>query len=184
VLAARLRPVPSTSNCERMFPVSAKAVVACFAAVKIEMKKLLLVSVLMLAFGSAHAFRNEYSNKPLLGEMNQEDYVCGSIQFSIRPKDRWVVWKHTNMPFKTSPIVTWAPQEIEWRLPSPHAPPIIERRFSEVWFGPKIHFVQRKFGPFLVKGANSWLCIREIDQKLDVTPGVTLDADGKARFDP
>jgi len=81
VLAARLRPVPSTSNCERMFPVSAKAVVACFAAVKIEMKKLLLVSVLMLAFGSAHAFRNEYSNKPLLGEMNQEDYVCGSIQF-------------------------------------------------------------------------------------------------------
>ena len=47
----------------------------------------------------------------------------------------------------------------------------------------KIHFVQRTYGPFLVKGANSWLCIREIDQKLDVTPGVTLDADGKARFD-
>ena len=31
----------------------------------------------------AHAF----TNKSLLGEMNQEDYVCGPIQFSIRPKD-------------------------------------------------------------------------------------------------
>ena len=45
-------------------------------------------------------------------------------------------------------------------------------------------FVQRTYGPFLVEGANSWLCIREIDQKLDVTPGETLDADGKARFNP
>ena len=58
------------------------------------MKKLLLISVLMLAFGSAHAFTNEHTNHmSLLGEMNQEDYVCGSIQFSIRPKDGWVVWK-------------------------------------------------------------------------------------------
>jgi hypothetical protein len=147
------------------------------------MKKLLLISVLMLAFGSAYAFTNEHVNtKLLLGEMNQEDYVCGSIQFSIRPKDGWVVWKQKNMPFETSQVIRWAPQEIERRLPSPHAPPIIERRFLEVWFGPKIHFVQRTYGPFLVEGANSWLCIREIDQKLDVTPGVTLDADGKARF--
>jgi hypothetical protein len=141
------------------------------------MKKLLLISVLMLTFGPAHAFTNEdpyYTSR--LGEMNQEDYACGSIQFSIRPKDGWVVWKQKNIPFKTSQIIRWAPQEIEWRLPSPHAPPIIERRFLEVWFGPKIHFVQRTYGPFLVKGANSWLCIREIDQKLDVTPGVTLDA--------
>ena len=147
------------------------------------MKKLLLISVLVLAFGPAHAFTNEvpYYNS-WFGEMNQEDYVCGSIQFSIRPKDGWVVWKQKNMPFETSPIIGWAPQEIEWRLPSPHAPPVIERRFLEVWFGPKIHFVQRTYGPFLVMGANSWLCIREIDQKLDVTPGVTLDADGKARF--
>ena len=100
-----------------------------------------------------------------------QDYVCGSVQFSIRPKDGLVVWKQKNMPFETSPIIGWAPQEIEWRFPSPHAPPVIERRFLEVWFGPKIHFVQRTYGPFLVKGANSWLCIREIDQKLDVTPG-------------
>ena len=136
------------------------------------MKKLLLISVLMLAFGSAHAFTNEVPyHGSLLGEMNQEDYVCGSVQFSIRPKDGLVVWKQKNMPFETSPIIGWAPQEIEWRFPSPHAPPVIERRFLEVWFGPKIHFVQRTYGPFLVKGANSWLCIREIDQKLDVTPG-------------
>ena len=151
------------------------------------MKKLLLISVLMLAFEPAHAFTNEdpyYTS--LLGEMNQEDYVCGSIQFSIRPKDGWVVWKQKNMPFETSQIIRWAPQVIEWRLPTPpfnpQETPVIERRFLEVWFGPKIHFVQRTYGPFLVKGANSWLCIREIDQKLDVTPGVTLDADGKARF--
>ena len=136
------------------------------------MKKLLLISVLMLASGLAYAFTNEHVNtRLLLGEMNQEDYVCGSVQFSIRPKDGLVVWKQKNMPFETSPIIGWAPQEIEWRLPSPHAPPVIERRFLEVWFGPKIHFVQRTYGPFLVKGANSWLCIREIDQKLDVTPG-------------
>ena len=38
---------------------------------------------------------------------------------------------------------------------------------------PKIHFVQRTYGPFLVKGANSWLCLRD-EQRLDVTPGVTL----------
>ena len=84
------------------------------------MKKLLLISVLMLAFGPAHAFTNEdpyYTSR--LGEMNQEDYVCGSIQFSIRPKDGWVVWKQKNMPFETSQIIRWAPQEIEWRLPTP-----------------------------------------------------------------
>src|SRR4051794_6160440 len=108
------------------------------------MKKFLLISVLMLAFGPAHAFTNEvlyyYSG---LGEMKQEDYVCGSIQLSIRPKNGWIVWKQNNMPSETSPIITWAPQELEWRLPSPHAPPIIERRFLEVWFGPNIHFVQR-----------------------------------------
>ena len=137
----------------------------------------------MLAFGPAHAFTNEVTNSTwLLGEMSQEDYVCGSIQLSIRPKHGWVVWKQKNMPFGTWPIIGWSPQEIEWRLPSPHAPPVIERRFLEVWFGPKMHFVQRTYGPFLVTGANSWLCIREVDQKLDVTPGVTLDADGKARF--
>jgi hypothetical protein len=147
------------------------------------MKRLLLISVLMLAFGSAHAFTNEPTNT-WLGEMNQEDYVCGPLQFSIRPKDGWVVWKQKNMPFETSQIIKWAPQVIEWRMPTPsfnnHAvasPPIIERRFLEVWFGPKIHFVQRKYGPFLVKGANSWLCIREVDQKLEITPGVTLEAD-------
>ena len=63
------------------------------------MKKLLLISVLMLAFGPAHAFTNEdpyYTS--WLGEMNQEDYFCGPIQFSIRPKDGWVVWKQENMP--------------------------------------------------------------------------------------
>ena len=55
-------------------------------------EKLLLISVLMLTFGPAHAFTNEHVNTRLLfGEMNQEDYVCGSIQFSIRPKDGWVV---------------------------------------------------------------------------------------------
>ena len=136
------------------------------------MKKLLLISVLMLALEPAHAFTNEYPYyTSWLGEMKQEDYICGSIQISIRPKDGWVVWKQKNMPFETSPIIGWAPQEIEWRFPSPHAPPVIERRFLEVWFGPKIHFVQRKYGPFLVMGANSWLCLREIDPKLDVTPG-------------
>ena len=43
-------------------------------------EKLLLITVLMLAFGSAHAFTNEgpYLHS-WLGEMNQEDYVCGSI---------------------------------------------------------------------------------------------------------
>ena len=120
--------------------------------------------------------------------MNQEDYACGSTQFSIRPKDGCVVWKQKNIPFETSQIIRWASQVIEWRLPTPPfnphevTPPIIKRRFLEVWFGPMIHFVQNTYGPFLVKGANSWLCIREIDQKLIVTPGVTLDADGKARF--
>ena len=85
------------------------------------------------------------------------------------------------MPFETSQIIKWAPQVIEWRLPTPPfnhevaAPPIIERRFLEVWFGPKIHFVQRKYGPFLVKGANSWQCLREIDQKLEITPGAMGD---------
>ena len=142
------------------------------------MKKPLLISVLMLASGSAHAFTNEgryYTS--WLDEMNQEDYVCGSIQLSIRPKDGWVVWKKKNTPFEiTWQIIKWAPQVIEWRLPTPplggYETPIIERRFLEVWFGPKMHFVQRKYGPFLVKGANSWLCIREIDQKLGIiTPG-------------
>jgi hypothetical protein len=121
------------------------------------MKKLLLISVLMLAFGPAHAFTNEcpyYTS--WLDEMNQEDYVCGPIQFSIRPKDGWVVWKQKNIPFATSYIIKWAPQVIEWRLPtSPfggYETPVIERRFLEVWFGPEIHFVQRKYGPFLVKG--------------------------------
>jgi hypothetical protein len=144
------------------------------------MKKLLLISVLMLAFRSAHAFTNEgpyYTS--WLGEMNQEDYVCGSIQISIRPRDGWVAWKQKNMPFETSQIIKWAPQVIEWRLPTPplagYETPIIERRFLEVWFGPKIHFVQRKYGPFLVKGANSWLCIREIDQKLEIAPGAMGD---------
>ena len=43
------------------------------------MKKLLLISVLMLAFGPAHAFTNEVPyHGSLLGEMNQVDYVCGS----------------------------------------------------------------------------------------------------------
>ena len=84
------------------------------------MKKLLLISVLMLTFGPAHAFTNEHVNTRLLfGEMNQDDYVCGSIQFSIRPKDGWVVWKQKNMPFETSQIIRWAPQVIEWRLPTP-----------------------------------------------------------------
>ena len=84
------------------------------------MEKLLLISVLMLAFGSAHAFTNEVPyHGSLLGEMNQEDYVCGSVQFSIRPKDGLVVWKQKNMPFETSPIIGWAPQEIEWDFPHP-----------------------------------------------------------------
>src|SRR4249920_3236820 len=122
------------------------------------MKTLLLISVLMLVFASAHAFTNEDPHyTSWLGEMNQEDYVCGSIQLSIRPKDGWVVWKQKTMPFETSQIIKWAPQVIEWRLPTPpfggYETSIIERRFLEVWFGPKIHFVQRKYGPFLVKGA-------------------------------
>ena len=150
------------------------------------MKKLLLVSILMLSFGPAHAFTNEapyYTS--WLAEMNQEDYFCeGSIQFSIRPKDGWVVWKQDNMPFETSPIMWWATEVIDWRLsPAPiNLDGTVERRFLEVWFGPKFHFVQRRNGPFLVKGANKWPCIQVADQKLDVTPGVILDADGKARF--
>ena len=61
---------------------------------RVQMKKLLLTSVLMLAFGPAHAFTKEVPYRgSSLGEMSQEDFVCGSIQFSIRPKDGWVVWK-------------------------------------------------------------------------------------------
>ena len=126
----------------------------------------------------------ELSYTSWLAEMNQEDYVCGSLQFSIRPKAGWVVWKQKNMPFETSQIVSWAPI-LHTPLPfNPHegAPPVTDRRFLEVWFGPKLHFVQSISGPLLSKGANSWPCLREVDQKLDVTPGVTLDADGKARF--
>ena len=101
------------------------------------MKKLLLLSVLMLAFGLAHAFTNEdpyYTS--WLGEMNQEDYVCGSIQFSIRPKDGWVVWKQKNMPFETSRLTKWAPMS---HMPPPFnpsegAPKVFERRFRGlVW---------------------------------------------------
>jgi len=51
----------------------------------------------------------ELSYTSWLAEMNQEDYVCGSLQFSIRPKAGWVVWKQKNMPFETSQIVSWAP---------------------------------------------------------------------------
>jgi len=92
----------------------------------------------------------ELSYTSWLAEMNQEDYVCGSLQFSIRPKAGWVVW---NMPFETSQIVSWAPI-LHTPLPfNPHegAPPVTDRRFLEVWFGPKIHFVQSIYGPLLSK---------------------------------
>ena len=133
------------------------------------MKKLLLIPVLMLAFGSAHAFTNEdpFYQPPGLGNMSQEDYYCGAIQFSIRPKDGWVVWKQQSSPFTILQITGWTPQVRD------AGNDVIEWRFVEVRFGYGIRFVHNT----LFKGHNWWHCVRDIDQKLDVTPGVTLDAD-------
>jgi hypothetical protein len=134
-----------------------------------DMKKLLLPLVMLLTTMPAHAFTKEPVPYPPLGNMNQEDYFCGSVQFSIRPQEGWVVWKEKSAPSTLLQITGWRPYE--WRF-----------EFTDIWFG-RIHFVwEGPYGGVLYKEKNKWYCLRDFDQKLDVTPGVTLDASGKASF--